>query len=201
MNCIDLVHGRWVFKRRVARLCTLLASVIPSGARVLDVGAGDGSLDSRLLELRPDLKVTGIDVLIRPRTSIPVVSFDGQSIPFPDKSFDIVMFVDVLHHASSAARLVKEASRVGRGVIIKDHVRDGLFSAPTLRFMDFVGNARFGVALPYHYWNRQQWDEVLRAAQLAPGTWIERLGLYARPFTWVFDRRLHFLARLQSVSN
>ena len=200
MDCIDLVHGRWVFQRRIARLCALLGSVIPVGASILDVGAGDGSLDRRLLELRPDLKITGIDVLIRPQTSIRVVSFDGESIPFPDQSFDIVMFVDVLHHATRATRLMKEASRVGRGVIIKDHVRAGLLSRPTLRFMDFIGNARFGVALPYNYWTHQQWNEVLREAHLEVSTWIGRLQLYARPFTWMFDRRLHFIACLRSVS-
>jgi SAM-dependent methyltransferase len=201
MNCIDLIHGRWIFRRRVTRLSALLATVMPEGASVLDVGAGDGSLDSRLLELRPDLKITGIDVLVRPQTSIRIVGFDGQTIPFPDKSFDAVMFVDVLHHANSAARLLKEASRVGRTVVIKDHVKDGLLSGPTLRFMDVVGNARYGVALPYNYWTRQQWDEALRAAQLEISNWMYRLHLYARPLTWVFDRRLHFLACLRPVSN
>lgn len=174
--------------------------MIPVGARILDVGAGDGSLDSRLLDLRPDLKVTGVDVLIRPQTSIRVVRFDGESLPFPDKSFDIVMFVDVLHHAITATRLLKEASRVGRGVVIKDHVRDGLLSGPTLRFMDFIGNARFGVALPYRYWTHQEWKDAFRGADLEPSTWIGRLELYARPFTWIFDRHLHFIACLRSVS-
>ena len=199
MGWIDLVHGR-VFRRRVTRLCTLLGSVIPAGASVLDVGAGDGSLDRQQLEIRPDVRITGIDVVIRPRTLIPVLRFDGQSIPFPDKSFDVVMFVDVLHHASNPDQLIKEASRVGGGVIIKDHLRDGVLSGPTLRLMDFIGNARFGVALPYNYWSRQQWDDMLLKARLTPRTWIGSLKLYAPPFTYIFDRRLHFLASLQSGS-
>jgi len=199
MSWIDMVHDR-VFRRRVTRLSTLLGSVIPVGASVLDVGAGDGSLDRQLLESRPDLRITGIDVLARPRTLIPVVPFDGQSIPFPDRSFDIVMFVDVLHHASNPDQLIKEACRVGGSVIIKDHLRDGVLSGPTLRLMDFIGNARFGVALPYSYWSRQQWNDMLLEARLTPCTWIGSLKLYAPPLTYLFDRRLHFLASLQSGS-
>ncbi len=201
MNCIDFLHGRWIFKTRVARLSTLLASIIPRRAAVLDVGAGDGAIDSQLLDLRPDLQIRGIDVLVRPRTSIRVLAFDGQSIPFADKTFDAVMFIDVLHHTDNAAALIQEAGRVGRSVIIKDHVREGLLAGPTLRLMDFVGNARFGVALPYNYWTRQQWAEVLGAARLAPSAWIDSLKLYAPPLTYLFDRRLHFLASLQSGSN
>jgi len=199
MAWIDVVHGRWIFRRRVGRLCGLLASILPNRTNILDVGAGDGSLDGQLLELRPDLKITGIDVLVRPRTSIPVVGFDGESIPFADNTFDAVMFIDVLHHTDNAARLIQEATRVGRSVLIKDHLKEGVLSGPTLRFMDFVGNARFGVALPYNYWTRQQWDEALQESQLQPSIWISRLQLYARPFTWIFDRRLHFLACLQPV--
>ena len=39
-----------------------------------------------------------------------------------------------------------------RGIVLKDHTRNGLFSGSTLRFMDWVGNARHGVRLPYNYW-------------------------------------------------
>lgn len=201
MNFIELLHGEWVFKRRVTRLSRLLASVVPSGATVLDVGAGDGSIDSQLLELRPDLEITAIDVLVRPETSIRVGGFDGQSIPFADNSFDTVMFIDVLHHTSNAVRLIQEASRVGRSIVIKDHIKEGLLAGPTLRLMDLVGNARFGVALSYSYWTRQQWDETLRAAQLEISKWMCHLHLYACPFTWLFDRQLHFLACLRSASN
>ena len=54
--------------------------------------------------------------------------------------------------------LLREAARVARqGVVIKDHTRDGILAGPILRFMDFVGNAHHGVALPYNYWPRRCW--------------------------------------------
>jgi 2-polyprenyl-3-methyl-5-hydroxy-6-metoxy-1,4-benzoquinol methylase len=47
--------------------------------------------------------VRGIDIMARPTSHIPVDIFDGQTIPHPDKSFDVVSFVDVLHHTDDPA--------------------------------------------------------------------------------------------------
>src|SRR2546428_13958676 len=77
----DSLHGRLICPRRVRRLGDLLAGVLPPGARVLDVGCGDGRLAKRVLERRPDLTLAGIDVLVRARTHVPVARFDGRTIP------------------------------------------------------------------------------------------------------------------------
>src|ERR1035441_8995433 len=124
MTLLNRLHGDFVFKRRIERLAFWLASIIPQNASVLDIGAGDGSLDSLLLKRRPDIGIEGIDVLVRPDTAIPVQKFDGRHIPFPDRSWDIALFVDVLHHAGNAADLLAEATRVSRAVIIKDHLNE-----------------------------------------------------------------------------
>ena len=78
--------------------------------------------------------------------------FDGKTIPFEDNSFDLVMFVDVLHHAEDPASLLAEAARVSRKyLLLKDHVRTGLVGKWTLRLMDWFGNAQHNVVLPYNY--------------------------------------------------
>ena len=60
--------------------------------------------------------------------------------------------MDVLHHADDAAKVMAEAGRVARKhIIIKDHLTDGFLNEPVLKFMDYVGNKRHGVALPYYY--------------------------------------------------
>jgi SAM-dependent methyltransferase len=197
MSLVDSLH-RPVFARRVLVLAQHLADIAPRGARLLDVGCGDGSIDSLMMERRPDLSIEGIDVLVRPQTRIPVRAFDGKHLPYPDGSFDAVSFVDVLHHADDARALLREAARVSRGcVLIKDHLLEGLLAAPTLRLMDWVGNARHGVVLPYHYWSREQWDACFSGLSLAVGEWRSTLGLYPPPLNWVFERSLHFIARLE----
>ena len=174
-----------------------LSEVIPAGAHVLDVGCGDGLLAKVVGNARPDLTLEGIDVLLRDNTHVPVRPFDGRHIDAPDGSYDVVMFVDVLHHTGDPEVLIAEAQRVARrAIVIKDHTKDGLLAGPTLAFMDWVGNARYGVALPYNYWPRRRWEEMARRRGLQIEEWIDRLGLYPRWARWVFERRLHFVARL-----
>src|SRR4030095_16658560 len=109
---LDIVHGRMVYTRRVRHRASLCAVRIRRGAAVLDVGAGDGALAARLLKVRPDLTIRGVDVLARPRAAIPVDLFDGQTLPFGDRSKDVVVCVDVLHHANDAERLLAECAAV-----------------------------------------------------------------------------------------
>lgn len=195
---LGLAHDRLVYGRRIRVLARHLAELVPQGARVLDVGAGDGLLARRVLDARPDLTMCGVDVLVRPRTHVPVTPFDGTTLPFPDDAFDAVMMVDVLHHAADPERLLREIRRVARvAVIIKDHLVRGLLAEPTLRLMDWVGNARHGVALPYAYWTPARWREALADAGLRMVERRERLGLYPWPTSLVFERGLHFVALLE----
>jgi SAM-dependent methyltransferase len=201
MSVAGNLHGKFVFDRRIRVLANWLADQIPQGAHVLDVGSGDGNLAKLLLASRPDLKIEGIEVLVRPMTHIRVTQFDGTTVPFADKSFDVAMFVDVLHHTDDPSVLLAEARRVARqAVILKDHCRDGALAQVTLRFMDWVGNAHHGVVLPYNYWPEAKWRATFDRLGLAPASWNAKLGLYGWPFSLAFDRKLHFIARLTPVA-
>lgn len=183
-----------VFDRRIKVLSQHLAELIPRDASVLDVGAGDGRLAAQLRARRPDLNIRGVDVLVRGTALVPIQEFDGQTLPFADRSIDVVIMVDVLHHAALQMALLKETARVAaRAVVIKDHLVQGLLARATLRFMDWVGNARHGVALPYSYWTPAEWSEAFRTAGLTPVVAREALGLYPWPASVLFDRGLHFI--------
>ena len=165
--------------------------------RVLDVGCGDGQIAWHISQARPDLQFTGVDVLVRDNTPIPIESFDGHHLPFEDCSFDVVSFVDVLHHCDSPVKLLREAVRVARcAIILKDHCRDGIAAGKTLQLMDWVGNHRYGVALPYNYFSWSEWQATFNELNLDLDLSSSRLGLYPWPASMVFDRSLHFVARL-----
>lgn len=198
MSFLEGIHGQFVFPRRVRVLTGHLLPLIPEGSRVLDVGSGEGQIARAIASQRPDVEIRGIDVLVRRETHVPVEAFDGENIPFDDASFDVLLFVDVLHHATDPLRLLREALRITRqAIVIKDHRADGFLAVPTLRFMDRLGNARHGVSLPYNYWPQKRWREAFDLLGLRLDVWIEDLGLYPRPASWLFERDLHFLARLR----
>jgi SAM-dependent methyltransferase len=148
-------------------------------------------------EIRPDINLRGLDIQERDLTYISVERFDGETIPYNDASFDGVMFVDVLHHTRDPMALLREATRVARKtILIKDHTLDGLLAGPTLRAMDWVGNTRYGVLLPYNYWSKRKWLQAFDVLGLEIESWTTSLKLYPWPASCLFDRSLHFVARL-----
>jgi SAM-dependent methyltransferase len=191
VTLLDGVHERHVLGRRIRVLSAQVAELLPPGARVLDVGCGDGLLARAIADRRPDVDIQGIDA------AIPVQPFDGARIPLADRSVDAVLFIDVLHHTTDPVALLSEAARVARqAVVVKDHLADAFLAWPTLRFMDRVGNARHGVALPYNYWRRAEWRQAFDAVGLTVDVWRERLSLYPPIASAVFDRSLHVLTRV-----
>lgn len=193
----ERVHETYIRRQRGGVLSAHLAPLFAHGTSVLDVGCGDGLLTWRLSQLRPDLSLQGLEVSPRETTLLPVRSFDGRTFPIETAGVDAVLFVDTLHHAAEPMRLLREAVRVARqAIVIKDHACDGLLAGVTLRFMDRVSNRRFHVATPGTYWPKRRWFEVFEELGLRLTNWRQRLGLYPWPANYVFDRSLHFIARL-----
>lgn len=198
MSLIERVHERFIKGRRVRAIASRLAPLFPSSASVIDVGCGDGRIAAEILRLRPDLTIEGLEVMVRPDARIPVRAFDGHHLPFADQQYDAVLFVDVLHHTEDLTELLREAHRVGRtAVIVKDHDARGLLAYPTLRWMDQVGNTRFGVALPHNYLSWPEWLRTFSQVGLTVEIVVRRLRIYPLPLRWWFDRSLHFIAVLR----
>jgi SAM-dependent methyltransferase len=107
----------------VVRLC---AGV--SHASILDVGAGEGSILSRLAELDFGEAYTAIEVsetgveAIRSR-GLPSLGecrlFDGERIPYGDGSFDLAILSHVVEHLENPRKLIYEAKRVARHVFVE----------------------------------------------------------------------------------
>ncbi len=198
MSLADRVHGGYVFQRRIRRLTQLFAELIPPNCNVLDVGCGDGKLALSITQQRPDVRIEGVDVLVRKQTWVPVQAFDGTRLPYDDHSFEAVMFVDVLHHTPDPTVLLREAVRVTRRwIIIKDHLLKGMAAGARLRFMDYIGNSRFGVALPYNYWPEERWQETRSMLGMKTSSEITSLGLYPWPTELILGANLHFVSRFE----
>jgi hypothetical protein len=71
------------------------------------------------------------------------------------------MIIDVLHHDLNPEQVVKEACRVSRrSILIKDHYFNHGLDVFGLKVMDYIGNAPYGIRLPYNYLNDAAWRTI-----------------------------------------
>jgi SAM-dependent methyltransferase len=195
LGAVGAAHGRIVLGRRVSVLSRALAPLIPPGP-LADVGCGSGDVAAAIGRLRPDVTPEGFDVLVRPGCAVPVRAFDGRRLPLADGAASAALLVDVLHHASDPVALLAECARVAPVVLVKDHLARGVLDEKVLAFMDWVGNRPHGVVLPYRYFSPASWEAAVAAAGLREERREAVPGLYPFPFSALFGRDLHFVARL-----
>ncbi|HKP93051.1 MAG TPA: class I SAM-dependent methyltransferase [Chthoniobacterales bacterium] len=95
-----------------------VAQRMADGEEILDVGCGDGGLLRDLGMFRSFARRVGIDLhrAEPPDPSIEMAAYDGEALPFPDASFDSVLFAYFLHYLrrDHAVRLLEEGRRVAR---------------------------------------------------------------------------------------
>ncbi len=99
---------------------TLIAQLVPEGARVLDLGCGDGALLDRLQRERGcsgyGIEIADGNLLACVRRGVDVIqlNLDEGLAMFDDKSFDVVLQIDTLQHLRNAEVMLRETARVGR---------------------------------------------------------------------------------------
>lgn len=100
-----------------------LQRLIPEGkdpVQVLDFGCGNMYTALELLKVRPQLHITGLDVvrdqnltdetLAHPQLDF--VQYDAQEIPFPSDQFDYVLALNTMHHTPDPEYYLSELKRV-----------------------------------------------------------------------------------------
>ena len=102
----------------------VIAALVPEGARVLDLGCGDGALLDYLQRERGcsgyGVEIVDANVLACVRRGVNVVqlNLDEGLALFEDNSFDVVLQIDTLSHLRNAEVMLRETARVGRTGIV-----------------------------------------------------------------------------------
>ena len=110
-------------RRMMAGFFDSLDAALPATAprTVLEVGAGEGEVAQRLRDRFPDASITIVDLpddeLASHWRSADLGGVFGsvEDLPFPDRSFDLVLGIEMLEHVPDPQRALEEFARVARG--------------------------------------------------------------------------------------
>jgi methionine biosynthesis protein MetW len=101
-----------------------IAQLVPHGARVLDLGCGDGAMLDHLQRHRGctgyGVEIADANVLACVQRGVNVIqlNLDEGLAMFDDASFDVVLQLDTLQHLRNAEVMLRETVRVGRMGIV-----------------------------------------------------------------------------------
>ncbi len=192
------VHRQAVQLPRANRITETFVQLAGKAESLLDVGAGDGAIAAEVARRVGAQRVAGVDVLVRPVTVIEVISYDGERLPFEDKSFEVVTISDVLHHCAKPQDVLRECLRVAsRCVLVKDHFRFGPLSNAMLLALDVVGNAEAGVLVRGTYFSPNEWIEMVRDVGGRIGLLEWPMQIHATPLRYVTRDELQFAMRVE----
>lgn len=155
---------------------------VREGDSVLDVGFGLGYGLEIMAEKAQRLAGVEIDRRAVARMKHAPISpkilalkhFDGYSLPFPDRSFDVVTCIDVIEHVPDYRRLLTNLCSVARrNVILSTPIRRPENTAPDGKPKN-----------PWHIreWSYAEFDEVLRPLKNKV-EWNFLNGPWEGPFT------------------
>ncbi len=124
--------------------------------KILDIGAGN-CLISELIS--KECNVSCVDIADNNKTSLPLVLYDGNKLPFKKKSFDTSLLLYVLHHDKNPENLLREAVRVTRKriIVFEDLYNNGL-ELLLLKILDLSNKITSrDVPIPFNFKKEKEW--------------------------------------------
>ena len=135
-------------------------------ATVLEVGVGEGEVSARLRRIYPSAQVVGVDLpdegLAAQWRSSGLVGLcaDIAGLPFPSKTFDLVMAIEVLEHVPDPEHTLSEMRRIARSHLLVSVPREPLWRALNMArgaYWGSLGNT------PGHlnHWSKRSFERLL----------------------------------------
>lgn len=182
-------HPALGLEDRAEGFVRLFEQDLPAGSRVLDIGGGWGFYHAPLRSRGHRHLV--LDVIKPGMQKCPVVLYDGNRIPFPDRSFDVSLFVTVLHHIPDPEAVIREALRVTRKRVI---VVEDLYHHAVGRWWTVLRDQIYNMEFfghPKNFRTSKEWVETfeklgaVRVREKQVHTWLSGLKILNGVF--IFD--------------
>lgn len=140
-------------------MCRDCQDFIERGSKILDLGCGSGIVAFHFRDFFK-AEVIGVDIKDNRVLNIPFRIIDGENLPFDNHSFDVVLINYVLHHSRNPEKLLKEAKRVSKKIIIYEDLPEGILSRLRcyLHQITFFGEKR----QKFHFKTRDEWKELFK---------------------------------------
>jgi len=108
--------GSVIYSTAIRKVLCNFLKTLPQHSKVLDVGAGTGMLCKFGHQCRDDLKYVAVDpaegMMKYAGEYVQTYKATAEALPFEDKSFDIVMMGESLHHFRDVDEGLSETVRV-----------------------------------------------------------------------------------------
>ncbi|MFH1394803.1 MAG: methionine biosynthesis protein MetW [Candidatus Omnitrophota bacterium] len=135
---------------------SVIGDMIESGAKVLDLGCGDGDLLEYLV-INKGVEGSGVEIseeaiysCVEKGLSVSHGDIDSGLTEYPDKFFDYVIFYQTMQQVHKPKEAISEALRIGKKVIIGFpnfcHIKARLQ-------MVFFGHVPVTASLPYSWYD------------------------------------------------
>jgi ubiquinone/menaquinone biosynthesis C-methylase UbiE len=188
-------------KKETLHTVSLLTPHLEQDASVLDIGCGEGYVLDEL-RARGVANVQGVDIVdIRRDKEYPFRLYDGQTLPFPDRSFDLVVLSFVLHHVPNDRKLVliEEALRVSRAkVVIVEDTPSSAFDRLMNRRHGESYRRKIGSTAAFGFLTEGEWRWLFRGMGLEPEA--HPLSRFCRSILQPFARTAFVLRKSRSLA-
>ncbi|XOA42601.1 MAG: class I SAM-dependent methyltransferase [Candidatus Nealsonbacteria bacterium] len=160
-----------IIEKRTEKIVDYFENFINQGEKVLDIGAGGGWI-AKEIKKRKNVNITLLDITDFNRTSLKLVLYDGEKIPFPDNNFDISLLIFTLHHCSEPLKILEEAKRVTRQkLFVIEDIPTSWLNKVFLYIWDIITNLPSLVKPPgenifFNFKTIPEWQKIFKDFQL-----------------------------------
>lgn len=131
---------------------------------IIDIGCGNALLSKHLSDL--GYTVTALDIANHSvEEGIRPILYDGKTIPFENRSFDVALLITVLHHTEDPIKILKETKRVAQNIIIIEDTYTNLIQKYLTFLTDTIVNLGHS-RMTYQNKSEKGWERVFDALGL-----------------------------------